>query len=79
METICEGDVCKISEAIELIAIVDQIQEWAVTHHRNFVTKHLESWFDHEEKMTVELAEKMAARAKEFDPTDKRELTNDKI
>ena len=79
METSWEGDVCKVSGAIELIAIVDQIQEWAVTHHRNFVTKHLEAWFDHKEKTVDELAEKTTARAKEFDPTCKRQLTNDQM
>lgn len=79
METIWEGDVCKISGAIELITIVDQIQEWAVTHHRDFVTKHLEAWFDHREKTMNEVAEKQSARARQFDPTGKRELTDAEI
>jgi len=78
METIWEGDVCEISGAIELITIVDQIQEWAVTHHRSFVTKHLQAWFDYREQTLNELAEKQSARARQLDPT-RRGLTKDEM
>ncbi len=44
METIWQGDVKEFSRADDLICIVDQIHDYAVNNHREFVMKHLESW-----------------------------------
>jgi hypothetical protein len=44
VETIWEGDVKEFSRAYDLICIVDQIHNYAVSQHRKFVTKHLEPW-----------------------------------
>ncbi|PNP51628.1 hypothetical protein THARTR1_07745 [Trichoderma harzianum] len=51
VETIWEGDVKEFSRAFDLICIVDQIQEYAVHHHRPFVMKHLEAWHTRHQKM----------------------------
>lgn len=50
VETIWEGNVKKFSRAYELICIVDQIQDYAVNHHRPFVMKHLEAWHARHQK-----------------------------
>ncbi|KAL5087463.1 hypothetical protein Trisim1_007861 [Trichoderma cf. simile WF8] len=51
VETIWEGDVKEWGRAFDLICIVDQIQDFAVHHHRPFVMKHLEAWHTRHQKM----------------------------
>ncbi|KAF4610405.1 hypothetical protein G7Y89_g15713 [Cudoniella acicularis] len=46
----CEGDVKEFSRAFDLICIVDQIQDYAVNHHRPFVMNHLEAWHARHQK-----------------------------
>lgn len=50
VETIWEGDVKEFSRAFDLICIVDQIQDYAVNHHRPFVMNHLEAWHARHQK-----------------------------
>ncbi|KAH0523231.1 hypothetical protein TsFJ059_008266 [Trichoderma semiorbis] len=50
VETIWEGDVKEWGRAFDLICIVDQIQDFAVHHHRPFVMKHLEAWHARHQK-----------------------------
>ncbi|PKK40972.1 hypothetical protein CI102_15222, partial [Trichoderma harzianum] len=50
VETIWEGDVKEWGRAFDLICIVDQIQDFAVHHHRPFVMKHLEAWHTRHQK-----------------------------
>lgn len=50
METIWQGDVKEFSRAYDLICIVDQIHDYAVNDHREFVMKHLEAWHVRHEK-----------------------------
>jgi hypothetical protein len=50
VETIWEGNVKEFSRAFELICIVDQIQDYAVNHHRPFVMNHLEAWHARHQK-----------------------------
>lgn len=50
VETIWDGDVKEFSRAFELICIVDQIQDYAVNHHRPFVMNHLEAWHARHQK-----------------------------
>ncbi|KAL6816729.1 hypothetical protein V8C40DRAFT_77420 [Trichoderma camerunense] len=52
VETIWEGDVKEWGRAFDLICIVDQIQDYAVHHHRPFVMKHLEAWHTRHRKTT---------------------------
>lgn len=44
MKLIWWGDVSKHQDAGELLDMVDQIHEYAVTTHRAFVASHLEAW-----------------------------------
>ncbi|KAG7293521.1 hypothetical protein NEMBOFW57_003573 [Staphylotrichum longicolle] len=44
VETIWQGDVKEFTGAYDLICIVDQIHDYAVNDHREFVMKHLEAW-----------------------------------
>ncbi|KAL7906939.1 hypothetical protein GGI35DRAFT_487408 [Trichoderma velutinum] len=44
IKTIWTGDVRDCRQARDLICIVDQIQDYAVHHHRPFVMNHLEAW-----------------------------------
>lgn len=50
VETIWEGDVIEVGRAFDLICIVDQIQDYAVNHHRPFVMNHLEAWHARHQK-----------------------------
>lgn len=50
VETIWEGDVKEFSRAFDLICLVDQIQDYAVNHHRPFVMNHLEAWHARHQK-----------------------------
>jgi hypothetical protein len=50
VETIWKGDVKEFSRAYDLICIVDQIHNYAVNDHREFVMKHLEAWHVRHEK-----------------------------
>jgi hypothetical protein len=50
VETIWEGNVKEFSRAFDLICIVDQIQDYAVNHHRPFVMNHLEAWHARHQK-----------------------------
>ncbi|KAI1506256.1 hypothetical protein F5X99DRAFT_366115 [Biscogniauxia marginata] len=50
VETIWKGNVKEFSRAFDLICIVDQIHNYAATHHRPFVLKHLEAWYARHEK-----------------------------
>ncbi len=50
METIWRGDVKQFSRAYDLICIIDQIHDYAVNNHREFVMKHLEAWHVRHEK-----------------------------
>jgi hypothetical protein len=60
VETIWEADVKEFSRAYDLICIVDQIHNYAVSQHRKFVTKHLEPWLrraeDFEEAQLKEMS-----------------------
>jgi hypothetical protein len=49
-ESIWEGNMSKGTDAYELVFIFDQIKNYAVTTHRDFVLKHLEPWILHAEK-----------------------------
>lgn len=40
-----EGDVMHFSRPFALICIVDQIHDYAIHQHRDFVMKHLEAWY----------------------------------
>jgi hypothetical protein len=44
IEPIWEGNIRNEKLAIQLLCIIDQIHEWALTSHRNFVIQHLEPW-----------------------------------
>jgi hypothetical protein len=50
VETIWEGNVKEFSRAFDLICIVDQVQDYAVNHHRPFVMNHLEAWHARHQK-----------------------------
>ncbi|KAH6619652.1 hypothetical protein B0J18DRAFT_434662 [Chaetomium sp. MPI-SDFR-AT-0129] len=50
VETIWKGDLKQFLRAFDLICIIDQIQEYAAKHHREFVMKHLEAWHTRHEK-----------------------------
>ena len=43
-EPLWKGDLCDTNDALNALCIVDQIHRFAVTAHRDFVTKHLEPW-----------------------------------
>jgi hypothetical protein len=45
VDNIWNGDLCVEQDAYELLCIMDQIENYAVTQHREFVVKHLEPWF----------------------------------
>lgn len=51
VETIWEADIKNFSRAYDLICIVDQIHDFAVTRHRPFVTRHLEAWLTRAENI----------------------------
>jgi hypothetical protein len=63
VETIWEGVVSEFTSAYDLICIVDQIQEFAVTQHRDFVIKHLEAWHRRYEAIHKKQEECMASAA----------------
>lgn len=44
MKLIWWGDICERQHAGELLDMMDQIHEYAVTTHRPFVASHLEAW-----------------------------------
>ncbi|UKZ53378.1 hypothetical protein TrVGV298_007170 [Trichoderma virens] len=44
VETIWGGDISTVSNALQLLYIVDQIHDYAMKHHFPFVLKHLEAW-----------------------------------
>jgi hypothetical protein len=44
MKLIWWGNTCNRQDAGELIDMVDQMHEYAVTTHRQFVARHLEVW-----------------------------------
>lgn len=50
VDTIWEGVVTYFDDALDLICIVDQIHDYAVHHHRQFVMKHLEAWHTRHQK-----------------------------
>lgn len=50
MEPIWKGDICEAGKAMELLCIVDQIHEYAVTTQKEFVVQHLEPWLLQAEK-----------------------------
>lgn len=50
VETIWQGNVCEFSRAYDLICVVDQIHEFALTQHRDFVIKHIEPWLKRSEE-----------------------------
>ncbi|KAI1853511.1 hypothetical protein JX265_004159 [Neoarthrinium moseri] len=57
VETIWEGDVKKFTAAFDLICIVDQIHEYAIHQHREFVMKHLEAWHSRHQKTLAPIKE----------------------
>lgn len=44
MKLVWWGDTSSVPAAGELLDMVDQIHEYAVSTHRKFVASHLESW-----------------------------------
>ena len=63
VETIWEGIVSEFSCAYDLIYIVDQVHEFTVTQHRDFVIKHLEAWHRRYEDVRKEQSEYIARAA----------------
>lgn len=53
MECIWKGDVGNFVDASELLILVDQIHEYAVTTHRDFVIRHLKPWLLHSKRVTA--------------------------
>lgn len=53
VETIWEGDVADVSRAYDLICIVDQVHDYAVNQHREYLMKHLEAWHARHEKSLI--------------------------
>lgn len=51
VETIWKGDVTEFTAAYDLICIVDQIHQYAVTQHKDFVIQHLEQWHQRYKKI----------------------------
>ncbi|KAK4124722.1 hypothetical protein N657DRAFT_632691 [Parathielavia appendiculata] len=77
VEIIWEGDVKQFSRAYDLICIVDQIHDYAVNNHREFVMKHLEAWHARHEKTrqphaSRSSAETLPAGRKPMDGTSDR-------
>ena len=60
METIWEGDIKELSRACDLICIVDQIHNYAVSQHHQFVTKHLKLWLRRAEDLEEAELEEMS-------------------
>lgn len=60
IETIWEGDIRNFSGSYDLICIVDQIHDFAITQHRQYVISHLEPWLIRaEEIMTLRLSQQL--------------------
>lgn len=55
MKLIWWGDTCSRQHAGELIDMVDQIHEYAVTTHRPFVASHIEQWKKFLESLYLQL------------------------
>lgn len=51
VDIIWKGDITDFRHAYELNCIVDQVQFFAATKHRQIVIKHLESWLQYAESL----------------------------
>jgi hypothetical protein len=51
VETVWQNDIKSFSRAYDLICIIDQIHNFAMTQHRQFVIRHLEPWLSRAEAL----------------------------
>ena len=49
VDRIWSGNTCKETKAYDLLCIMDQIHNYAVTKHRDFVVEHLQAWLQRAE------------------------------
>jgi hypothetical protein len=72
-----ESDIKSFSRAYDLICIVDQIHNFAIAQHRQFVISHLEPWLSRAEEMKGSQAIERLHRLEELDEAEFLSLINE--
>jgi hypothetical protein len=76
MKLIWWGNVAYRQEAGELLDIIDQIHDYAIRVHRQFVAKHLETWLARAEEANLSISRESSLESESGSEPGLREINN---